>query len=145
MALVVEISSNGNENSDWTRVITVEDRIKIREKIKAGYRKNIASDDIDELLEIVSCIDEDLLMNSCSSRLEYYKQACQYDKRVSKKMEQLELQILDSIAERAIVENSGGDSVIKQEPTEESDEAEHVDFVQIESDKRKRIRREPTE
>jgi hypothetical protein len=67
--------------TEWTRQVTVDERLLIRDKIKAAYVKQNLT--VEELLDITSAIEEELLFGSAPSRLDYYKSGVQFEKRVS--------------------------------------------------------------
>jgi hypothetical protein len=73
--------------NDWARLLTVEERQSIREKIKDSYRKNVSI--FEDLLEICAAMEEEALYVSAASRLDYFYQGVQYEKRIGEKKRQL--------------------------------------------------------
>ena len=57
--------------TDWTRLITLEERRYIREKIKSAYQMKASS--YEELLELTCAIEEEFVFASAPSRLDYFK------------------------------------------------------------------------
>ena len=74
-------------NVDWTRVITIEERKGIRERIKSAYQKKAPT--YEELLDVCSAIEEEFLFTSVPSRLDYFKSGVQFEKRVVEKQSAL--------------------------------------------------------
>lgn len=56
---------------DWCRLITLEERRYIREKIKAAYQSKTKT--FEELLELSCAIEEEFVFASAPSRLDYFK------------------------------------------------------------------------
>eukprot|EP00602_Paraphysomonas_sp_CaronLab_P003219 CAMPEP_0185017600 /NCGR_PEP_ID=MMETSP1103-20130426/537_1 /TAXON_ID=36769 /ORGANISM="Paraphysomonas bandaiensis, Strain Caron Lab Isolate" /LENGTH=147 /DNA_ID=CAMNT_0027547089 /DNA_START=168 /DNA_END=611 /DNA_ORIENTATION=- len=73
--------------TDWRLFLTVEERQLIRRKISSAYETKIKS--YEELLQICSAIEEELVFISAPSRLDYFKAGLQYEKRVVEKKKQL--------------------------------------------------------
>ena len=72
---------------DWTRLITIEERKGIRERIKTAYQKKAPT--YEELLDVCSAIEEEFLFTSVPSRLDYFKSGVQYEKRILEKQSAL--------------------------------------------------------
>ncbi len=60
--------SNPNE---WRSFVAIEERSAVRGKLGDAYRK--ACPTYHELLELVMCIDEEILFAASPTRLEYFK------------------------------------------------------------------------
>lgn len=56
---------------DWSRLITLEERRYIREKIKSAYQMKASS--YEELLELSCAIEEEFVFASAPTRLDYFK------------------------------------------------------------------------
>lgn len=67
--------------------MTVEERLNIREKIKAAYKRKAAN--YEDLLETCAAIEEELVFISAPSRLDYFKSGVQFEKRIAEKQQQL--------------------------------------------------------
>lgn len=73
--------------SDWRSFVAIEERTAARKKMRDAYKKTAAT--YDELLDLVAAIDEELVFGGASGRLEYFKQALDYDGRLAIKRKQL--------------------------------------------------------
>ena len=56
---------------DWARLITVEERSYIRDKIKAAYERKAST--YEDLLELTCAIEEEFVFAAAPSRLDYFK------------------------------------------------------------------------
>ena len=74
-------------NNEWVKQVTLEERCFIKEKIKVAYRKKAPT--YEDLIDICSSIDEELLFVNAPSRLDYFKSGTQFEKRVSDKVAQI--------------------------------------------------------
>ena len=72
---------------DWTRLITIEERKGIRDRIKSAYQRKAPT--YEELLDVCSAIEEEFLFTSVPSRLDYFKSGVQFEKRVVEKQSAL--------------------------------------------------------
>ena len=72
---------------DWARQLTVEERKFIRDKVKSAYKKKAPT--YDDLLDVCSAIEEELLFSVAPSRLDYFKSGVQFEKRVAEKLTQI--------------------------------------------------------
>ena len=79
----------------------VEERQSIREKIKESYKRNVSS--MEDLLETCAAMEEEFIYLSALSRLEYFKNGIQFDKRIVEKRRQL-------MGSRDVREDSSGQS-----------------------------------
>lgn len=97
--LVRQSSSAGTRahQYDWHLFLTIEERQAVRQKIKQAYQATCPS--YEELLETVIAIEEELLHISTPHKLDYFKSACQYEKRVVDKRKQLAGQLALGLAE----------------------------------------------
>lgn len=96
---------------DWARLVTVEERKYIREKIKAAYKRKAPT--YEELLTVCSAVEEEFIFTSVPSRLDYFKSGVQYEKRVAEKMSSLRTSIETELAskqyDQVLRENSSDD------------------------------------
>ena len=65
---------------NWRQSITIQDREVVRTRIETSYRNQCLS--YDDLLNTLMIIDEELLFLSTPSRLDYFKQSLQFEKRI---------------------------------------------------------------
>jgi len=87
---LVRSSSSGRPHfsgGDWRINVAIEERTAVRDKITDAYRKNCSS--YDELLRLCVAIDEELIFSGCNSRMEYFKNAVQWNNRLLVKSKQL--------------------------------------------------------
>ena len=68
---------------DWTRLITIEERKGIRDRIKSAYQRKAPT--YEELLDACSAIEEEFLFTSVPSKLDYFKSGVQFEKRIVEK------------------------------------------------------------
>jgi len=73
--------------ADWRSFITIEERQGIRAKVSEAYRKHCSS--YEDLLNVASAIDEELLFAAAANRMDYFKTAIDFDNRVNIKRKQL--------------------------------------------------------
>jgi len=78
--------------TDWHLFLSLEERIFIREKIKKAYRNR--TNTYEELLETCCAIEEELMFIAAPSRLDYFKNGVQFEKRVCEKRKQLTGQLI---------------------------------------------------
>lgn len=84
------IAANNTSNRapiDWARLVTVEERKYIRDKIKNAYKRKAPT--YEDLLDVCSAIEEEFVFASVPSRLDYFKSGVQYEKRVHEKLSSL--------------------------------------------------------
>ena len=90
-AAAAAAAANNNANNrppiDWARLVTVEERKYIRDKIKNAYQRKAPT--YDDLLDVCSAIEEEFVFASVPSRLDYFKSGVQYEKRVHEKLSSL--------------------------------------------------------
>jgi hypothetical protein len=56
---------------DWSRLVTLEERSYIRDKIRTAYERKVNS--FEDLLELTCAIEEEFVFASAPSRLDYFK------------------------------------------------------------------------
>ena len=69
---------------DWRKNLSVEDRQKMREKIRETLRSNVVS--FETLLEICSDFEEDMLYKLSPSRLDYFRTGSEFKNKICKKI-----------------------------------------------------------
>ncbi|GAB5353906.1 hypothetical protein AAMO2058_000074300 [Amorphochlora amoebiformis] len=87
---LVRSSSSGRPQfggEDWRINVAIEERTAVREKITSAYHKSCAS--YEELLRMCVAIEEELIFSGCKSRMEYFKNAVQWNNRLQIKKKQL--------------------------------------------------------
>eukprot|EP00466_Bigelowiella_natans_P010219 jgi/Bigna1/130646/aug1.12_g5354 len=87
---LVRSSSSGRPHfsgGDWRINVAIEERTAVREKITAAYKKNCPS--YEDLLQLCVAVDEELIFSGCNSRMEYFKNAVQWNNRLLVKSKQL--------------------------------------------------------
>lgn len=84
-----------DKTADWHLLLSVEERQLIRSKIKSSYSSRART--YEELLETCSAIEEEMLYLFAPSRLDYFKNGMQFDKRVVEKRRQISGSICDVI------------------------------------------------
>mmetsp|Transcript_4542 Transcript_4542/g.4666 ORF Transcript_4542/g.4666 Transcript_4542/m.4666 type:complete len:179 (+) Transcript_4542:99-635(+) len=89
---------------DWHLHLTVEERQLIRSKIRNAYKNKIKT--YDQLLDTCTAIEEEMLYMFAPSRLDYFKNGMQFEKRVGEKKRQLSGTIIDSIPEKPPLKRS---------------------------------------
>jgi len=88
-------SMSRDKSSDWHLYLSVEERQLIRSKIKSSYASRTKT--YEELLETCTAIEEEMLYMFAPSRLDYFKNGMQFDKRVVEKRRQISGSICDVI------------------------------------------------
>lgn len=77
----------GGAGGDWRANVAVEERITIRRKLREAYFKHCPT--YEQLLEVVTAVDEELLFSCSANRLDYFKSSIDWDGRIALKRQQL--------------------------------------------------------
>jgi len=74
-------SQNAKDQIDWRSFVSIEERTAVRKKLKEAYTKNCAS--YEDLISVVTAIDEEIVFASSSTRMDYFKTAIEWDNRLA--------------------------------------------------------------
>jgi hypothetical protein len=72
-----------NTQENWRAAVKPEERQAIRAKMKAAFQSSCGT--FDQLVDTAAALEEELLHVSCVSRLDYFKNGLESDKRVALK------------------------------------------------------------
>jgi len=94
---------------DWSRLVTLEERTYIRDKIKTAYERKAPS--YEDLLELTCAIEEEFVFAAAPSRLDYFKSGVQFEKRVSEKQVQMKSGLKSNFDSRLdVINNDNGEA-----------------------------------
>jgi hypothetical protein len=74
-------------SSDWRMNVAIEERTAVRGKLKDAYKNCCPS--YEDLLKLCVAVDEELIFSGCKTRMEYFKNAVQWNNRLQIKNKQL--------------------------------------------------------
>jgi hypothetical protein len=80
--------SNRQPPPDWRTVLSIEERLAVRHKIKTAYTNSCGT--YEDLLDTVIAMEEELLHLSAASRLDYFGKGYKYENIVRAKRKQLD-------------------------------------------------------
>jgi hypothetical protein len=79
--------STGVFAGEWRASVAVEERINIRRKLREAYFKHCPT--YEQLLDVVTAVDEELLFSCSANRIDYFKSSIDWDGRIALKRQQL--------------------------------------------------------
>lgn len=99
-------AANGNNFSgDWRALVSVEERINIRRKLRESYLKHCPS--YQELIDTATAVDEELLFACSTNRIDFFKSSIDWDSRIQIKCQQLKTGPAGATAAAAAAASNG--------------------------------------
>ena len=77
----------GAAGGDWRALVSVEERIVIRRKLRDSYLKHCPT--YQELIDTATAVDEELLFACSTNRIDFFKSSIDWDTRIQIKCQQL--------------------------------------------------------
>lgn len=80
--------SGGMSGIDWRSHMAIEERKEGRKRLRESFEKNCPT--YDELLAVISAIDEELIFSTANTRMDYFKTVIDWDNRLAIKQNQMQ-------------------------------------------------------